>query len=110
MLTVEDAKQLLFSQLKRAEIDEVEISHAYGNVLAEDLLAPVDLPLFDQSAVDGYALAFKAFEDHNRFEIVDEIKAGDSSNVQLSPGQGVRLYTGAMVPESANLIVMQEFE
>jgi len=109
MLTVEEAKQLLFSQIQRSEIVEIPIDKAFGNVLAQDLYSPIDLPLFDQSSVDGYAIAFDKIEDHAHFEIIEEIKAGDYSEVNLRPGQGVRIFTGAMVPATANLVVMQEF-
>jgi len=109
MLTVEEAKKLLFNQILKSDIFEIAIESAFGNVLAEDIYSPIDLPLFDQSSVDGYALTFDKIEEYTKFEIIEEIKAGDSTTIRLKPGQCVRIFTGAMVPQTANLIVMQEF-
>ena len=108
MLSVEEAKHILFSQIQLSAVIDTPVMQAYGNVLAEDILSPIDLPLFDSSSVDGFALATKGARDLSHFEVIGEIKAGDNTDFALQPGQAVRLFTGASVPASADTVVMQE--
>ena len=112
MITVEEAKELLFNRINLSDPDTASIDTAYGNVLAEDVYSPIDLPIFNASSVDGYAVNYDAepnfkFQISN-FKIIGEIKAGDNVNFDLKSGQAVRIFTGAMVPESTTEIVMQE--
>ena len=63
------------------------------------------MPPFRQSAMDGYALCL---HDLLNYQLTGEIKAGDGHEIQLSPGEAIRIFTGAPVPDSANAVVMQE--
>ncbi|MFL1011461.1 molybdopterin molybdotransferase MoeA [Flavisericum labens] len=76
-----------------------------GYVLCKDVISPIDMPPFRQSAMDGYALNL-----HTKLEydLIGEIKAGDNYHPILEPGETVRIFTGAAVPKSANAVVMQE--
>lgn len=108
MVTVEEAKKLLFENVDRTNIVEVKILDALNCVLAEDIFSPIDLPSFDQSSMDGYAINSGNDFERKEFEIIGEIKAGDDSNFILESGQSVRIFTGAIVPETADSIVVQE--
>jgi len=108
MITVEEAKQLLFSRIKPSQPIKQSIEEAYGYILAEDIFAPIDLPIFDASSVDGYAITYHLPLTTYHYAIIGEIKAGDDAHIELKPGQAVRIFTGAMVPASANEVVMQE--
>ncbi|HKR05785.1 MAG TPA: molybdopterin molybdotransferase MoeA, partial [Bacteroidia bacterium] len=108
MITVEEAKQLLFNQVQKSESVEVNITEAFGCVLSEDIFSPFDLPLFNQSSMDGYAVAGNDTVNHKQFELIGEIKAGDNASITLLPGQAVRIFTGAAVPSSADAVVIQE--
>jgi len=107
MVTVEEAKRLLFAQAGLADPAEAELTDAFGCVIAEDIFSPIDLPSFNQSAMDGYAVA-SGDESERQFKVIGEIKAGDAGLASLQPGQAVRIYTGAAVPQSADAIVIQE--
>ena len=63
------------------------------------------MPPFRQSAMDGYALNL---HEKDRYEIIGEVKAGSDYEPELKPGQAVRIFTGAMVPDTANVVVKQE--
>ncbi len=80
-----------------------------GRVLAEPIIAPVDLPLFDNSAVDGYALRWA---DTKRAPVeltcIGEIAAGDSVNYEIGAGECVRVFTGSRLPFGGDAIVMLE--
>src|SRR4051812_34628853 len=103
MITVEEAKRLLFAEAAKAETVDILISDALEFILAQDILSPVDLPLFNQSSMDGYAIAPES-KDQRQFEVVGEIKAGDNVSIKLKAGQAVRIFTGASVPASADCV------
>ncbi|MCX6185521.1 MAG: molybdopterin molybdotransferase MoeA [Bacteroidetes bacterium] len=108
MKTVEQAKQILFETISLNQTKEIEITDALNYVLAEDVYSPIDLPSFNQSAMDGYAVCSGGNLNRKEFDIVGEIKAGDTSTIQLNPSEGVRIFTGAEVPKTADVIIVQE--
>ncbi len=90
------------------------VEAALGQVLAAPARAAVDLPLFDQSAVDGYAarsidLAVATQEQPVRLILSGDIPAGQSAEAALAPGCAMRILTGAPVPPGADTIVRQEW-
>jgi molybdopterin molybdotransferase len=106
MITVEQAKDLVNKNVSQLEIIELNVSKSQGFYLAKDVIAPVSIPLFNQSAMDGYA--FK-FEDIDKLlNIVDEIPAGDKRTVNIKKTEAVRIFTGSKVPTSCDTVVMQE--
>lgn len=104
-VTVEEALALIQANLPAPSATLVPTIEAAGLVLAKDLVSPVDMPPFNQSAMDGYALKLW---DQQSYQVVDEVKAGDGHNPELQPGEACRIFTGAAVPDSANAVVMQE--
>ena len=85
------------------------LADALGRVLAEDLLAPSDVPAWDNSAMDGYALRARDLPIEGGFlPLAGRIAAGDSGLTPLSPGQVVRIFTGAPLPPGADAVVAQE--
>jgi molybdopterin molybdotransferase len=85
--------------------EERELSQALGRVLAKDLVAPFDLPRFDNSAVDGYAVAG---EPDRPFQVVRTIAAGDPPGAALADGTCARIFTGAPTPAKTYAVAMQE--
>jgi molybdopterin molybdotransferase len=108
MITVEEAKELLFRRIEKSMPVELQLKDAFGFVLSEDILSPIDLPLFNASSMDGYAVATSDILEQREFEVVGEIKAGDGSVYDLKSGQAIRIFTGAPVPSNADGIVIQE--
>ncbi|MFM9944055.1 MAG: gephyrin-like molybdotransferase Glp [Bacteroidia bacterium] len=108
MLTVEEAKNLLFNQVSKSEPVEIDISYSLGCVLSVDIISPINQPEFDNSSMDGYAVASIDDLEQRKFEVIGEIKAGDPNNFNLKSGQAVRIFTGAIVPDTADSIVIQE--
>ena len=106
MIAVEEALALVLENsfpLKESEI--LPISQCINRNLAKAVKAPIDLPSFRLSSVDGYALCL---HQSNTYSIVDEVKAGDSANPSLKIGECVRIFTGAVVPDNADAVIMQE--
>lgn len=83
----------------------IPVVDALGYVLAEDVISPINMPPFKQSAVDGYALCLHNNLDYN---LKGEVKAGDNYHPILNAGEAIRIFTGAPVPETANAVIMQE--
>jgi molybdopterin molybdotransferase len=106
LITVEKAISLVLENVKcTPKTERISVEKAHGYVLAEDIIAPINLPTFKQSAMDGYALHFG---DTRTYTVKGEIKAGDVSSINLSEGEAVRIFTGAQVPVTANTVVKQE--
>jgi len=93
-----------------AEVEEVPLSQALGRVIAADMVAADDLPPFDNSAVDGFAVrhADLAPDDDTRFVIADRVMAGHAATHALARGQAMRIFTGAPMPAGADTVFMQE--
>jgi molybdopterin molybdotransferase len=93
-----------------AETEEVALAAALGRVVAADVVAAHDLPPFDNSAVDGFAVrhADLAADAETRLVIVDRALAGHQASHALRSGQAIRIFTGAPMPPGADTVFMQE--
>ena len=110
MLSVDQAiEQLLAQATAVAESERVDLALAAGRVLAQDLASPIDVPGFDNSAMDGYALHSHDFETARDagLPVTQRITAG-SVGEKLQPGCAARIFTGAPLPGGADSVVMQE--
>ncbi len=109
LLPVEEALALVLEGLQPLEVEQVPVGEALGRVLAEDLAATLTQPPFDASAMDGYAVrAADIATLPATLDIVGEAAAGARFSGRVQPGQAVRIFTGAPVPEGADTIVIQE--
>jgi molybdopterin molybdotransferase len=79
-----------------------------GRILAKDVIAAVDLPPFDNSAVDGYAVRFDDLADQSQMPVVGRLAAGAPATDPLPPGTTRRIFTGATLPLGADTVFMQE--
>ena len=105
MVSVQDAFSILQNNLPALQQVEIPLIQVQKHVLAEAVFSPINMPPFRQSAMDGYALClFEGLE----YEIIGEIKAGDSHLVELLPGQAIKIFTGAAVPDSAQAVIQIE--
>lgn len=107
MINVEEAFKILSQNVGANASVNMNLNAALGHVLAEDVKSLIDMPSFNQSAMDGYAFNFQ--NDIKDYNVVGEVAAGSSNNPALKIGEGVRIFTGAMVPDDANIVVQQEW-
>ena len=105
-VTVNEVLALLLQLCRPLQTERVTLDNALGRVLRETVHAPEDIPAFDCSAVDGYAVRLD--DPRNRFRIVDEIRAGDWKPRQLEQGEAVRIATGGALPCDGLQVVMKE--
>jgi molybdopterin molybdotransferase len=111
LLPLEDMERLIGERVAPvAETERVRLRGARGRVTAADLKAPVDLPPFDNSAVDGYAVrhADLRADADSKLAIAGRLTAGAPADIALKPGQAVRIFTGAAMPAGADTVFMQE--
>lgn len=100
------AKALILSKVTGIKTKEqVPLAQASGRVLAADVLSLMNVPPYDNSAMDGYALAL---HDKASYQLVGSAYAGHPYDGQIQPGQCIRIMTGAPVPIGADLVEMQE--
>jgi len=109
MISVKQAQSRILKHLNRLGTEPIKLSTALNRVLASDVKSPVSHPLFDQSAVDGYAIRFKDLNaGKSIFGIIGESKTGEYNNFKIKPKECVRIFTGALVPGGFDTVVMQE--
>jgi len=110
-MPVDRARELIRTFLVPVTATErVHLRAALGRVLATDIVSPVAVPAHDNSAMDGYAVRFAdlAPEGETTLARVGESFAGRPSGVAVRPGECVRIFTGGVIPEGADTVVMQE--
>ena len=111
LMSADDALSFLIdAAIITNKTETVSLDNSLGRVLAKDIHSTINVPGFDNSAMDGYTIAL----DHNQttqanqsFEVVDRIAAGSTGN-DLKIGNAARIFTGAPIPNGANTVVMQE--
>ena len=111
LLPVSDAERLIAERTAPVEgVEKVALRAAQGRVVADDIVAPVNVPPFDNSAVDGYAVHADSIpaDRETRLVIVDRVAAGHAASRALKSGEAIRIFTGAPMPEGADTVFMQE--
>ena len=105
MIPVEEALEIVLREAAALPVEEVALDDALSRVLAEDVASDLDLPPFDRSAMDGYALrAADVAGAPAALEVVGEVRAGQWPDLTIGPGQAVRIMTGAPVPSGADAV------
>lgn len=107
-LTIEEARGRMLAEVRPLGSETVAIEDALGRVLAHPLDATRDQPPFRSSAMDGWAIRSADATSEVVLDIVGESAAGHGYDGAIGPGQAVRIFTGAAVPEGADTVVLQE--
>ncbi|WP_180104464.1 molybdopterin molybdotransferase MoeA [Acinetobacter sp. YH12108] len=109
LITVDQALELILQHTQVLVTERLKLNQALNRYLAEDIYSGINLPLFSQSAVDGYALCTQAaIEPESEFQLIGEIRAGQQDELQLQDGQAVRIFTGAKIPLGTTTVARQE--
>ncbi|MFH2039941.1 MAG: gephyrin-like molybdotransferase Glp [Chloroflexota bacterium] len=113
MLSVHEAQQRILSFFSKTELISIPLIQSEGRVLAQDCVANIDLPPFDNSAMDGFAVITQdtigaTIGNPVYLKVVADIPAGSNSDVVLSSGMAARIMTGASIPSGADAVVMVE--
>ncbi len=109
MISVEEALGLVFSNLPERKVEQVPFQNSLSRILAEDLAATSNIPPFNRSAMDGFAVSATDVENAPvTLEIAGEIRAGGGMPETLPPGQAMSIMTGAPVPKGADAVQIIE--
>lgn len=106
MLSLAEARACIAAHAQPAEPVACPLSEARGRWLREAVRAPHDLPAFDRSSMDGYAVGLD--DASERFRVVGEVQPGAGSTLAISLGECARIFTGAPIPPGASQVIMQE--
>ncbi len=105
MISVFQALSIIDQNTEALGSSILPLANANGSILAEDVKAPINLPPFRQSAMDGYAFQHGELVELN---LIGESKAGDYEEFEISESDCLRIFTGARVPDQVDTVVMQE--
>lgn len=108
LITVEEAQRRALQPVRPLGAERVSLPAALGRVLAEDVIAPADVPPHDNSAMDGYAVRSADAVAGAELRVVGEVAAGAVATRPLGAGEAYRIMTGAPLPPGADAVVMQE--
>jgi molybdopterin molybdotransferase len=105
LISIDEARRRVLDAVTPLGVEDVPLERALGRVLAEDVASDIDVPPFDSSGMDGYALVAGPEAE---LEVIGEARAGHPSSETLRPGGAVRISTGAALPEGADTVVPVE--
>nr|AGT29718.1 molybdenum cofactor biosynthesis protein [Clostridium ragsdalei P11] len=109
MIDVHEAFNIVMNNTKLLKSEDMSLINSLNRVLAEDISSKDNLPPFDKSCMDGYALKSEdTKEKMSKFQIKGSIKAGDFSDIVLKNGEAIKIMTGAPVPKGADAIIQIE--
>ena len=112
-ISLEQALDILKDYITPGKTERKSLEECLGLVLAEDVMAQLDMPPFSRSAQDGYAFRSKDSESASkeqsvRLKVTGKIYAGDFPKKEVNPGEAIRIMTGAMIPAGADCVLRQE--
>lgn len=113
MISIEEAQSIILSYIGVLSLEESELDQALDRVLAEDVYAGCDVPLLDNSAMDGYAVRAcdvrgASGDNPKVLEVIEDLKAGYLASAPIKQNQAIRIMTGAAIPQGADSVVMVE--
>ena len=113
MLELEDALKKILAAIPPPDFESIALSEAAGRVLGERVCAPIDLPAFDNSAMDGFAVrasdvALANANNPAQLRVIGRVAAGGMFSGEVPAGSCVRVFTGSPLPRGADAVVMQE--
>ena len=108
MHTLEEARAEMLQAITPLPAETIPLPQAGGRVLATEAQATIDLPRFDNSAMDGYAVRAAEAISGAKLKCIGEVPAGSVFEGELGAGECLRIFTGSPMPDGANAVVMQE--
>src|SRR6266536_2519601 len=108
MIAEEEAREKVLEKIQVRASRRVSLSHTLNCFAAKDYFSSLPLPNFDNSAMDGYAVVACGCGVGKRLRVIGEQPAGLDRKLLASPGEAIRIFTGAPMPAGADAVVMQE--
>lgn len=108
MISVEEAKNLLQQHQFSGRTGTVALDESLGLFLSADIQSPVDIPFFDNSAMDGYAIRWQDGQSKRKLRTETKIRAGEMESFTLGEDEAIMIFTGAPIPNGADTVIQQE--
>ena len=108
VITEEEARRKILETIQPLPECTVSLSAALDCFSGQDLVARLPMPVFDNSAMDGYAVVASACTQGTRLWVIGEQPAGVDRQLRVASGEAIRIFTGAPTPAGADAVVMQE--
>jgi len=108
VITEDEARRQILDRVRPLDKRAASLAGALECFAAEDYFARLPLPAFDNSAMDGYAVVASSCKKGGRLHLIGEQPAGPDRKLRVRDGEAVRIFTGGMLPQGADAIVMQE--
>jgi len=109
MITVEQALDIIRQNIPPTQFEKIALADSLNRVLAEDVFSDVDMPPFDKSAMDGYAVRSEDIKlPPVELEVLEIVPAGKMPTKEVKPGKAIKIMTGAPVPRGADAVIMVE--
>ena len=106
MITTQEALNIILNKSKNIGIEQIDLSFSLDRVLAENIHSDVNVPAFNRSAMDGFAINSK--DTSSKFQVIEDVPAGKIPQKKIKFGQCARIMTGAMLPKGADKVVKVE--
>jgi len=109
MMTPAEAARVIVDHVRPLPAERRPLRAALDAVLAEDVASPIDLPPWDNSAMDGYAVRSADLRDSETdLDVIETVPAGQFPSKAIAAGQAIRIFTGAPLPQGADTVIRQE--
>lgn len=114
LISFNEAKKIIMENTKEMErVEKVNILNAVSRVLAENIVAPFDVPGFKRASMDGYAVMAKdtynaSLQNPKKLKVVGKIFAGEKAKIEIKEGECIQIATGAPLPKNADAVVIVE--
>jgi len=113
-IKVDDALSKIITRIQRSEPETIPVTESLGRIIYDDIYSPRDIPHFDRSAMDGYAViaedTFRSSQHKpTKLKVIGEVKVGKPPNLKVSRGEAAQIATGAPIPPKADAVVMVEY-
>jgi len=106
MILFEEALQKVIDSCSIGTTEKITFKQAAGRILAEDVVSDMDMPPFDKSAMDGFAI--RESDKYKKLTIIETVAAGQTPKLVVEPGTATRIMTGAPIPKGADCVVQVE--
>ena len=110
MISVEDAKNIILESISKLKSENVDLIDSLGRISFEDILTNINLPRWDNSSMDGYALILEEPNESSikKLEVIGEVYPGDNFVPKIKKNSAIKIMTGAPIPREANCVIPKE--
>ncbi len=108
MIPFRSAIECILEQTDSLSVEDASIFNSHHRVVGKTIEAPQDVPSFQNSAMDGYAIRFSDLQDKQDLSVVGEVRAGLAGRLSVKPGEAIRIMTGGEIPHGTDTVVRKE--